>query len=259
MVLWGDKLNQSKPTFLMRLGKWCLGKIKGQRGTLRAIEQKTPQLYWLIQSGQAGVIASPEGDVKALRLAFQPIHDADLAFLRDLPKLSRLELLYCPNVTNKTLEYLSNSTELKVVKLDGTGVSGFGLRYLLGNQNLEALSLDQTMTGTTSVDDLNSIAEDDPEMVHIIQTCGMSYLGGFPRLCELHLNCQYVGDGAMEGVAKARNLKSLLMAGVQVSNEGLKFLYGHPNLKTFLVFGPNVTDDARASLKEHLPPGCKVH
>lgn len=254
-----ENLDKSRPTFLMRLGKWCLGKIRGQRGILRAIKQKTPQLYWLIQSGQAGVIASPEGDVKALRLTFQPIQDADLAFLSDLPKLSRLELLYCPNVTNKTLAHLSNTTELKVVKLDGTGVSGFGLRYLVGNQDLEALSLDQTLTGTTSADDLNSIPEDDPETIPIIQTCGLSYLGGFSRLRELHLNCQFVGDGAMEGVARARNLKSLLMAGVQVSNDGLKFLYGHPNLKTFLVFGPNVTDDAKACLKQHLPPGCKVH
>lgn len=195
--------------------------------------------------------------MKALRLAFQPVQDSDLAFLRALPKLSRLELKYCPNVTNKTLEYLAKTTALEVVELDGTGVSGFGMRYLLGNQDLEALSLDQTMTGTTSVDDLSSIPEDDPETISIIQTSGLSYLGSFPRLCELHLNCQFVGDGAMEGIAKARNLQSLLMAGVQVSNEGLKFLYGHPNLKSLVLFGPNVTDDAKASLKQHLPPGCK--
>lgn len=225
---------------------------------LRAIERTCPEVYWLLQSGQASVIASWTGYVKQLRLMFQSISDEDLRFLSRLPHLRRLELLYCQNVTNRTLEYLADTSELRLLKLEGTSVSGFGLRHLKSHQNLEVLSLDLTLTGTTGIEDLKSIPQDAANTLELIRTCGLCDLAAFPNLRELHVDCRFVGDGSMEGIAMARSLEHLIMAGVNVSDEGLKHLYGHPHLKTVVILGPKITEAGKSTLKQHLPAGCKV-
>lgn len=248
-----------RPHWLRRFGGWCLDKIQGhQAATLRAIERRTPVVYWLIQTRQASVAADRDGHVRALQMSFQPIIDAELAFLADLPLLEVLRIQYCPRVTNDALKHLTGTTHLQIVDLDGTQVSGFGLRYLKGHQNLQALSLENTWAGTRTMDDLNALTADDPENRDIVQTYGFSYLKSFPRLKELYLSSNFIGDGSMAGVAQAKSLETLFVFRSRVTDQGLQPLYGHPHLTFAHLMGPQITSEGLEQLRRHLSPQCEV-
>ena len=106
-----------------------------------------------------------------------------LAVIDDLPSLRTLELGDNSEIDDASLVHLSRLSQLRVLYLYRTGVSGAGLHYLLGCPKLEYLHLDRTPLG------------DD----------GLKAIGKLPRLQSVNLANTRITDAGLAASFKPRD------------------------------------------------------
>ena len=84
---------------------------------------------------------------------------------------------------------------------------------------------------------------------------GFQHLANCPSLETLLLDGTEVDDDAIRDIAKIVTLKGLYVGSENVTNDGLRFLAGHPNLETLYYHGIGPTEHLGITEEcfEHLP------
>ncbi len=159
-------------------------------------------------------------------------HDL-LAGLAMLPKLERLNLCEV-TMKDEDLAGVRGFSALKELRLEGTGISGTGLRAFSGSTALAKLDVaDEPNIGKG----LESIS---PESLRTL------YLGG-----------RDVSDEAIQTVARFQNLQTLAIESPRMTGKGLRSLVPLRSLRSIHVtwYPPNVNDSDIEALREKLPRG----
>ncbi|QVL31325.1 hypothetical protein KIH39_21130 [Telmatocola sphagniphila] len=92
--------------------------------------------------GQIKINEEAEGKpIVAVVLKNSQVSNLDLAELRSLNKLERLDLTNCPGVFDQGLAYIGELKNLQVLKLNGTSITGDGFGFLKDLKNLTTLEL----------------------------------------------------------------------------------------------------------------------
>jgi Leucine-rich repeat (LRR) protein len=133
-----------------------------------------------------------------LDLAGNHITDAILPHVAALCRLEYLDLSNNSGITDAGLAYLQASNRLKHLNLSGTSVSGSGVRYLSGSENLTDLVLRRTP----------------------ITIEGIDMLSRFPALAKLDLGNTTVDDGAIPHLERLVHLEYLGLRRTHISAEG---------------------------------------
>ena len=220
---------------------------------LRAIHNRHPTLYWMIYSGTVGVQCTRQGDLIEINALVQNLASCEFDFLNELTTLQTLRLPHCTGVDNRILRQLRNARRLESLQLNGSEVSGYGLKYLMCHESLISLDASSSSIGTTSVEDCqpDTSAEE-------IRTFGMCNIARFSALRTLELNCTHVGDVELEQIAQLPELEYLSLINTRVSDDGIQHLRGHRKLQTLLIGSPKVTDCGVDALKAKLPTDARV-
>ena len=149
-------------------------------------------------------------DVREVDLASTPTTDADLPLLARFPALEQLWL-------------------------DGTRISGTGLKDLKGLTKLTSLSL----TGAS------------------ISDAGLAELTANTQLETLSLNGTKVTDRGLEHLKRLPHLKALGLNDTQISDVGLEHLESLPQLESLVLGNTKVTEQGVKNLQQALP-NCKI-
>jgi hypothetical protein len=122
-------------------------------------------------------------DIEAVTLFFAPIEDAELAVLRNCPRLKRLDLDYTSisdrglaqiahlsslvwldvkqtNVTDAGMQAISHLPQLESLLLDGVSLTDSGLKHLESLPSLRYLSLRQTDVSDAGLERFQRIRPD---------------------------------------------------------------------------------------------------
>lgn len=138
-----------------------------------------------------------------------PITDADLVHLKGMTNLKVLGLSRT-KVTGPGLEHLEGLNRLYWLVLSGTQISDAGLEQLKGLTKLRILWLNWTQ-----------ITDD-----------GLVHLQGLPRLAQLHLYGTQITDAGLEHLKGLTGLQKLSLGDTQVTDAGVKDLQNAlPNLQ----------------------------
>ena len=158
------------------------------------------------------------GHVIEVDFSNQPIGDADLVILNDLPTMTRLGL-YDTDISDDGLKTVGTFHQLEFLWLDGTPVTDDGIEHLVELQNLTELLVQYT-------------AITDGAMAHISR---------LPNLQHLSLGETVITD---DGIAKLRrmDLTALKLDGTNVTDECAETLDQFRNLEHLDLFSTQVTD-----------------
>jgi hypothetical protein len=162
--------------------------------------------------------------------------DDDLAAVRRLTSLRQLTLYNRPRLTDACLQHISGLRDLRWLALNGTQITGTGLRYIKGLNRLEGFSADHAP----------------------ITDEGLSHLQHLKSLRFLMLNHTNVTDAGMTYLSGLASLESLQLRQTSISDEGLKHLHPLKNLKTVLLPDARITEVGRAELQRALP-NCRIN
>jgi serine/threonine protein kinase len=164
------------------------------------------------------------------QIGFDPISNASLEHIKDLPNLARLDLMGAP-VSDADLAYFKNLQGLKAINLCETSVGDAGVAHLKGLPALKVLNLQMTRVGDE----------------------GLKSLRKLTRLQTLYLSYTRVGDAGLKSIGELPNLAVLDLAGTRVSDAGLPYLYRMSNLRELNLSQTNVTGRGSAALRKALP------
>jgi len=140
------------------------------------------------------------------------------------------------HVRDDELDHLATLTQLRVLLLDHTAISGSGLKSLKGLTNLEQVGLHDTNVN------------DD----------ALATLKEFPGLGNIALGRTRVTDNGLVHLGQMARLSSLNLGGeAAVTDAGLQHLKQAKNLRGLVVSGTKVTAAGVAELQKALP-GCKI-
>ncbi len=150
--------------------------------------------------------------LEQLQLVGPHITDAGIAHLADLTNLQELSI--DAPITDAALPALAGLSQLRVLDLYGTRVTGRGLSQLAGLQQLEFLNLDRTRA-------------DD---------AGMAAIAQLPSLRTLLLRGSRITDEGLAHLGHQTTVERLYLDGAPVTEEGLGRLAGavDPHLMTFV-------------------------
>lgn len=201
----------------------------------------------------------------------------DLSFLRDLPELRSLNLLWTSGCSDEALrslgsmrhlksltlsstgagdvalEYIEPLRELQWLDLDDTRVTDAGLKHLKGMTQLQRLSLrnldisDEGMAqlqGLTGLMDLNVSNVTPKEGTRRITDAGLVYLKGMTRLDSLRLENQRITDAGVGALTGLTRLRILDLSHNPISDAGIKALQSLPNLVALDIRGVDFSDAA---------------
>ncbi len=231
----------------------------------------------------------PKGNVK--RINFQhkrlsdekpQVSDADLACLRQLPKLESLSLVGT-QVSDAGLVHLQELANLRTLDLWGTEVTDAGLVHLEGLSGLQTLNLHETQVGDQGLAHLSELTGlrelrlyrtrltdaglehlrglSNLETLHLANTrvsdTGLEHVKELTKLRELFLGHTRISDIGLERLKGLTKLQWLSVSDTQVTDAGLEHLKGLSNLKLLNLGGPEVTDEGVAKIQLALPH-CEI-
>ncbi|MFN0195539.1 MAG: hypothetical protein ACKVT0_02260 [Planctomycetaceae bacterium] len=205
------------------------------------------------------------------------ITDRSLEILCALPKLRSLFLDYAPQVTDSGISYLTQAHELRELRLRDTQLTDKGINYFLSLQHIWSLDLtgtkitDKGVSKLTKLNELGIVRLDRTQ----IQGHGLKYLPDVSRTrCYLYVeNCPISDDGLrgflethssydtislsgtlitdalLPAIAAIKNLAELRLNNTMVSDDGVRFLCGHPSLCMLYVRGTRVSKEMVERLK----------
>lgn len=160
----------------------------------------------------------PEGVVRWIEADQGQFTDEALARLPALRSLEWLEI-GGGRVTPAGLAHLQNATALRRLYIHDIDLGANPLPWLSGLPNLEALALRHTGTDGAVLKHLTS-----------------------KSLTVLNLSGNPVGDGAMEAVARLRQLEVLALADTKVTGAGIASLEGMPRLNELNIMRCDIRD-----------------
>ncbi len=182
-------------------------------------------------------------------LTCQSATDADMAYLRGLD-LHHLDLSHS-QVTDTGLKLLGPLPALQTLSLDGTSVTGDGLRQLGELNVLYHLKLSNSRVTDTGLEPLGHF----PALQILtldgtkVSGDGLKHLQGLGRINHINLNNTPLTDVGLLHLGKIDNLEMLWINRTNVTDAGLQHLYGLKKLRIVLVNDTAVTDEGAAALR----------
>lgn len=180
------------------------------------------------------------------------ITDKGLKQLKYLKSLRELDLSGA-KLSDKGLRYISRFSHLKVLKLSGSLITSSGTRRLSGLSELGVLDLSYT-----SVDDNLWRHLKDWEDLRELNVSGtavtgseLTYLGELRGLESLDLSFTMFNDSGLSYLSESKfcnNLKELDLWGTRITDEGLVWLQGFPQLRQLDIGGTGITDTGLAKI-----------
>ncbi len=181
----------------------------------------------------------------------------------DFGRLTKLhELVWIPPLDDPQLWRVGTLANLKTLILRlGPGLSPAALEPLGGLRDLESLSLyrchltDEHLSFLQHLTSLKKLElGENPLKGDFLSRCK-----DLPQLEELSLlECEGLEEVNLKHVAAIKSLRQLTLQYTPVSDEGLKALYGMPNLRGVALLRSRVSPQAKAALKATLPAGANV-
>ncbi len=175
--------------------------------------------------------------------------DAQMAYLRGLPRLQYLKLFY--EVTDDGMENVKGLLHLRMLEANNTNITDKGLRHLRGLTGLQNLSFYgdkvtdagmEHLRGLTQLRNLNLIGAQ-------VTDSGLERLDGLPRLQWLTLSNLRVSDVGLEHLKAFPRLQGLDLGGTQITDAGLKQLKPLTNLTSLAIWSTRVTGAGLEELK----------
>jgi len=157
-------------------------------------------------------------------------------------------LLRGRNVTDATLDFLGELTELRELVLDDTRVTDAGIRRLRHLKRLRRLVLDgvgitdEGLSSLTSFKELESLTLFDTR----IDGTGLARLQSLDHLCDLTIEGRLL---VTDGLGQLRGLTRLGLYETQRTDRGLEFLKGLTNLEELILDDETVTLQGLAILR----------
>ena len=184
-----------------------------------------------------------------LRTGTSKVSDDDLACLKGLTQL-RLLWLTGTNVTGSGLAYLKDLTRLQDLDLRYTPLTDAGLEHLKGLTHLKRLLLVETQVTDAGLEQLKGLTElQELFLWHTnVTDAGLEHLKGLTQLQKLVLTYTKVTDAGLEHLIGLTNLRSLDL-GARVTDAGLEKLKGLTQLRSLDLAGAKVTDAGLEHLK----------
>jgi hypothetical protein len=179
-------------------------------------------------------------DVTSLSCPFSQMNDRHIhSVAKAFPRLKCLELGGCP-ITDVAVPSIANLTELRMLDLSDTAISGKNIRELSSLKALFSLSL-----GGCSVDDesLAALITALPnlEMIFLHGTdCGTATLDAFAahkRLTVVDLSYTPVSDAAVAQLLRLETLKELYLNETRLSVDAFRGLSSAKNLRQLSIMG----------------------
>jgi len=194
------------------------------------IGEKLPTLVWLQPfTGQVEVFSVSFSD------AATKVTDAELQPVGEMPELQHL-FLDGTHITGDGLKVIEGFTELEVLSLDNTQVTDAGLKYIHDLPRLRFVDLANT-----------SVTDD-----------GLRHLRELPGLQDLTLDGTQIADATLLHLRSFPHLKNLGLDDTQVTDAGLRHLEDLPKLEWLEVINTQVTDEGVKKLQEALP-NCEIY
>jgi Leucine-rich repeat (LRR) protein len=185
------------------------------------------------------------GNIESLRIynASFSASAAGLQHLAQLPHLQELTLK-STDITDAGLAPIGNLRRLRSLELrNNRGITGNGLADLARLRHLESLDLTDTKVRDDGVAQLSRLANLQSLK---LPTKGVTGVGfdderGWVKLSMLRPGIDLTDDG-LRYIGRIRSLKSLTLSGIAVSDDGLLHLTGLRNLEELIVSGTRITD-----------------
>jgi hypothetical protein len=137
-------------------------------------------------------------DYLGAETTIQPLFDADLAVLGELPHIHTLSLSGRRNITDDGLRHLSSLTHLQILTLNATDVQGSELAHVAEMPKLRWLVLHDTQIGDSGLETLSASAS----------------------LEAISLDKTRVTDEGLKHLAKIKTLMTVGTSGTQVTEAG---------------------------------------
>jgi hypothetical protein len=189
----------------------------------------------------------------AMRLSPVPLRDEDMAFLKRLTKLERLQLP-SDELTDAWLVYIEDLKGLTSLELYRMVVTSDGLRHLSGLTNLTVLNLHGTrVTDLSALWPLSKLG-----VLGLAYTpagdAALASLRGWPALYDLDLRRTSITDAGLVALSELPALRELDLSGTKVTDMGLSHLAGLKGLRSVRVKETGVTDTGVAEFSKANPP-----
>jgi hypothetical protein len=162
--------------------------------------------------------------------------------------------------TDHDLDGLCELRRLRVLDLNGTGLTDAGVQAVGGFPGLSYLDLGGTRVSDAGLKGLKGLRSLKTLSLHgtRVTDAGLAELAELEALEQLHLAGTGVGDAGLKTVGGLRRLRHLNLSGTRVTDAGLRELVGLAGLhELWLLDCPAVTDEGVAELRKALPD-CKV-
>jgi Leucine-rich repeat (LRR) protein len=177
----------------------------------------------------------------AMRLSPVPLRDEDMAFLKRLTKLERLQLP-ADELTDAWLVYIADLKGLTSLELYRMAVTSDGLRHLRGLTNLTVLNLHGTRV--TDLSELRPLSKVGVLCLAYTSAgdAALASLRGWPSLYALDLRKTSVTDAGLPDLQDLPALREVDLSGTNVTDLGLRHLTGLKRLRSVRVKETKVTD-----------------
>jgi Leucine-rich repeat (LRR) protein len=164
--------------------------------------------------------------LERLHLQAAQIDAEGIAHLHNLTRLTNLEFIDTPSLTEVDLSFLTRFPDLRSLYLHGHTVDDGHLRDLSKCPAIESLDLRRT-----------SITND-----------GLSYLGHLTSLRQLVIPEANISPVGLRYLAELPKLEYLNLEGIAIDDDGLRALQQIPSLETISLADTRLTDDGLAAL-----------
>jgi hypothetical protein len=156
------------------------------------------------------------------------LHDGDLQVLAGLANLRVLQLDHAQsNFTPAGLKQLASLTQLKHLRIRGTGIDDAALTELAQLKGLQILNIPQAAATDAGLKQLESL----PELVQLrlggpnFTDLGIKTIAGLPALKRLHLIDIPITNAGLKELAQMAQLESLYVDGGNFSDEAIDDLF----------------------------------
>lgn len=202
----------------------------------------------------------------------------------DSPQYANSMCLMGDKVTDDTVKYLEDLTELRYLNLYSTKITAAGWVHLRKLTNLESFNFDGTLVTDEALACLGKLTLlrelelsnidghtpwfTDQGLAHLkdmtrlevlslddtdITDAGLAHLQSLKRLSKLSLCDTKVSDAGLVHLRSLINLEELNLSGTQITDAGLAELRGLASLKHLVVARTKVTEAGLRELTQALP------
>lgn len=206
-------------------------------------------------NGQVRRLGNVENAIVVFDLQ-KKLTDADLAYLKSLPKLQRLSLFHT-NISDAGMVHVGRLSRLKELILSGTKITDKGLAEIAGLYDLTLLGLSDTKI---SDDGLKHIAGRSYFALELARTDigdkGLENLKDLRGILRLQLDGTKITDAGLAHLPQMMSGKvihDLYLAGTNISDDGLVHLLKMKDLTHLHVEKTKITEAGVAKLKAALP------